>query len=273
MITAWNGIALSSFAEAACVLGRKEYLDAAICNAEFLTDKMFTDGRLRHSLAKGRTGVEAFLQDYAFLIEGFLLLHKVTFEGRWLKRAIDFTEIIRKEFLDERRVQLYDVGENQQELFLRPGSITDSPIPSGASAAVMQFFKINHITDDDRLAGLASGLVKKMTGIMQENPLATANWLNVVDFYLSSPIEAVTLGNRESPQTQMLLQTLCERYIPNSVMVAFDPHDPGALPQVALLQDKSSIDGRTIVYICQGYSCREPVTEPEALKQVLQRLS
>jgi uncharacterized protein len=272
VITGWNGLMLAALAEAACSLDRNDYLKAAEANAEFLTDRLTVGGRLRHSYAGGKAKTGAFLQDYAFLTEGLLLLHQATFRGKWLRKAVELTKTVREEFWDEQQGKLFDAGRDCRELFLRPGSTADTPMPSGASQTALEFLKLGRITADEELSRIGGRLVDRFAGAAGDNPMAMANWLNAADFYLSQPAEFAILGEISSVKTKSLLREICGRWLPNKVAAALDPDDAEPAEGIALLENKAMIDGRPTVYLCRGFTCQEPVTKPEDLKRLMAKL-
>ena len=90
VLTSWNGLMLAAFAEAAVVLDRDDYRDVAVTNGAFLLDKLVEEsGRLLRTYKDGQAKLYGYLEDYAFLIDGLLLLHEATFGERWLKGAIE----------------------------------------------------------------------------------------------------------------------------------------------------------------------------------------
>ena len=74
ILTSWNGLMLAAFAEAASVLGRKDYAEVAERNAEFLLANLLNDGRLLRTYKDGKAKLNGYLEDYAFLIDGLLML-------------------------------------------------------------------------------------------------------------------------------------------------------------------------------------------------------
>src|SRR5258708_40327703 len=80
ILTAWNGLMLASLAEAARALGREDYKQAAIRNAEFLLTRMRRDGRLFRSYKEGKANIKGYLGEYTNLIDGLFELYPTTFE-------------------------------------------------------------------------------------------------------------------------------------------------------------------------------------------------
>ena len=272
ILTGWNALMLASLAEAACVLGRKDYLDAAVRNAAFIMESLVVNGRLKHSFAKGKSKTSAFLQDYAYLGEALLILHQATFESRWLNQAVDLSRNIVEQFWDETELQLFDVAKASQDLFMRPRSITDSPIPSGASSASLLMLKISLLTGDDGFADIASKSIQKTLTEMRQHPLSTAHWLNALDFHLSEPVEIAVLGEPDDPKTHELSHEICVHWLPNKVLAARDPRDKSIF-MTGLIAGKQMMGNNPTVYVCRGFTCYEPVSDAKLLLPLLENKS
>ena len=91
VLTAWNGLMLQTFAEAARYLDdakmRSHYLDVATRNAAFLLESMRAAEGLHRSWRAGSLGPSGFLEDYAALILGLLELYQADFNDRWFVAA------------------------------------------------------------------------------------------------------------------------------------------------------------------------------------------
>ena len=82
----WNGLMIGAMARAGARLAEPRYIAAAERAAGFVLSRMVdtAEGTLLHAFREGRAHVAAFLDDYAFLVEGLLQLHGATGDGRWL---------------------------------------------------------------------------------------------------------------------------------------------------------------------------------------------
>ena len=273
ILASWNGLMLASLAEAAVTLGRKDYLKAAVKNGLFLLDLMTSDGFLRRVYSHGQAKISGYLEDYALVADGLLNLHQVTLTGQWLKEAIRLSEIIVKDFWDDEAGIIYDTGERHQALFVRPKSTQDGALPSGSSAATQVLLKVAHITDDKRLQRIAERSLLTMRENLTRYPLSFGNWLCTLDFYLSNKKEIVIVGPSDDRSTAEMMRVLYKTWLPNKVIAGLDTNDPTAIVGLKLLNGKTMINGQSTVYICEGYSCRTPVTTPDLLKNQLQTLS
>jgi len=268
ILASWNGLTLSSLAEAACILERDDYLSAAVSNASFLVNSMTESGYLRHSYKDGHARGEGYLSDYAMVIGGFISLHRATFKGEYLKHAIKIAEIMAREFWDESEGTFYDTGSRHETLFARPRSMQDSSLPSGASAATLELQKLSRITGNRQFERIAERSLRPMKDLVTRYPLGFGNWLNCLDFYLSTPEEIAVVGPRRHPDTLALKQVICGYWLPNTTVTALDTDDP--LPAIIkATEGKEMVNERPTVYICRNYACLPPVTSPDALREKL----
>lgn len=267
VIASWNGLMLSSLAEAACVLRREDYKGAAAANGAFLLSSMMAGTYLKHTWKDGKAKVEGFLDDYAQVIEGLLNLHQATFSAEWLRRAIQMAEVMVDEFWDETTGTWYDSSKRHPDLFIRPSGTYDGAVPSGASAATLVLLKIERLTGNNNMERIA---VRALQGVAESaisHPLGFCNWLCALDFYETPPQEIVVASRGQNdPATEALMQVLYSKWLPNKVTVPFDPSDPAAITGLPLLEGKTMIDGRPTVYLCEHYTCGTPVTTPDALR-------
>ena len=269
ILTSWNGLMLASLAEAACVFSRDDYLEAAVANGSFLLKAMISNGYLKHTCKDGKARIEGYLDDYALLIEGLLNLHQATFSGIWLKEAIRLTDVMIEEFWDEAAIMFYDTGKRHETLFIRPSNSHDGVMPSGSSAAASALMKISRLTGNERLEQLAMNLLETMQGKISRYPLGFGNWLCALYFCLSSSKEIVIIGSRENTATADLLRVLFNTWLPNKVVVAHDPKDTSPMDNLILFKNRAMINNKPTVYVCEQYSCRTPVNDPDLFRELL----
>jgi len=266
ILASWNGLMLSSLAEAACTLRREDYRSAAVASGSFLLKSMTAGGYLKHTYKDGRGLINGYLEDYAMVIQGLMSLHQATLSGKWLKQAIRLADTMLEQFWDKASGTLYDTSTDRTDLIVRPRSTTDGAIPSGASVAAIVLLRLGRLTDNKRFEEIALKGLQSVRDLMSVYPLGFSNWLCALDFYLSAPREIALVGS-SSPATFELLQVLCKKWLPNAVFAALDPAHP--VTGVKLLENREMVDHRPTVYICQRYSCHRPVTEASDLEKQL----
>jgi uncharacterized protein YyaL (SSP411 family) len=88
VLCAWNGLLLTSFCTAARVTSEQQWLEEAQrLGADLL--RIFAAGPvLQHRACGADVAIDAFLDDYAYLIEGLLALYQTDFDTTWLHRSL-----------------------------------------------------------------------------------------------------------------------------------------------------------------------------------------
>jgi uncharacterized protein YyaL (SSP411 family) len=176
VLTAWNGQMIAGYAAAGQALKEPEYLAAAARAAEFLLANLRTaDGRLRRSF-DGRPGVagparlNAYLDDYAFLVHGLLNLHDATGEARWLTEAKALTDTMVRWHGDEQQGGFFYTSHDHEKLFARAKDQYDGAQPAGNSVALRNLVRLAKLTGDARYAALADKGFRAFAGPLRSNP-------------------------------------------------------------------------------------------------------
>ena len=272
ILTSWNGLMLGAFAEASAVLDRDDYRRIAADNGAFLLDNLIDEtGRLLRTYKNGRAKLRGYLEDYAFLVDGLLLLHEATFGERWLAAAIELGRQMTDLFWDDSSNQCYDTGRDHEALVVRPRDVTDNAIPSGSSAAASALLRLAILTGDSDYREKAEASLRSASALMQRFPTAAGHWLGALDFFLSRPKEVVIVGARGDDATEQLVREVYREYVPNRVFVGVDPrswrNDAGGM--IPLLEGREMVSGRPTAYVCENYVCRLPTGDPMELGREL----
>ncbi len=265
----WNSLMLASMAEAASVLDRVDYLEAAISNAAFLRQALHNGEFLKHSYKDAQAKINGYLSDYALLSQGLLALYEATFQYRWLHAAKDLGRAIVDQFWDESQGCFYDAGQGQETLVIRPRNIFDNALPSGSSAAAHVLLHLARLTDNKGYESLATTAIRSVQGLIVRYPSGFGNWLCALDFYLSKPKEIAVVGQPEDPAMISLMSAINLRYLPNKILAGANPDESSQIIGIPLLQDRTMIENKPTAYVCEGNVCQIPVTDPDALADLL----
>jgi uncharacterized protein YyaL (SSP411 family) len=268
ILAAWNGLMLRSFALAARVTGREDYREAARKNAAFVLDGLRENGRLRRSYKDGRARFNGYLEDYAMVADGLVALYEATFEVRWLSAAGELCDAMNELFWDEEQRTFYDTPADHEDLVTRPRDVYDNAAPSGTSVATDVLLRLSLLLDRDDYRVRAENVLESLSGGMEKLPGAFGRLLAALDFRLSRPKEIAIVGDPEVKDTEALLDTLFGRYLPNKVVAGRAP-DGEAASLIPLLADRPMRDGKATAYVCEGYACQNPTTDPEELARQL----
>ena len=265
----WNGLMLTSIAEAALVLRRDDYMEAAISNATFLMQSLYDGEFLKHSYKDGQARINGYLLDYALLCKGLLSLYEATFQARWRQAAEDLAQAMVEQFWDESHGCFYDTSSAHETLVGRPRNIHDNALPSGSAAAASVLLHLARLTDNKVYERMASYTIRSVQELMVRYPSGFGHWLCALDFYLSRPTEIVVVGKPENPATQSLVNVIKQRYMPNIVLAGRIPNYKADIANVPLLKERDMIDNKPTAYVCEDYACQSPVTDPNVLASIL----
>ncbi len=269
VLASWNGLMLAAFAEAAAVLGREDYLAAAVRNAEFIAGRMVRDGRLLRSWKDGRAHITGYLEDHAMVGVGLHALYEATFDRRWLDESRRLADEALRLFWVPEREAFFDTGHDQEALVVRPRNLFDNAVPSGTSVAIDWLLRLAVVLGEERYEATALAALRPMADLMQRYPSGFGRYLSALDFHLGPTAEiALVWRDGERAALAPLLATVHGRYQPNRVLVGAREGDPAAAG-LPLLAQRGAVAGRPTAYVCQHYVCRQPVTDPEALARQL----
>ncbi|HVB62573.1 MAG TPA: thioredoxin domain-containing protein [Ktedonobacteraceae bacterium] len=269
ILTAWNGLMLHAFAEAARYLDRPDYLQVAINNAEFLLGKLQRDGRLLRTCKDGHAHLNGYLEDYAFLADGLLALYEASFDARWFSEARRLLDEAITLFADEQNGGFFDTGSDHETLIARPKDVTDNATPAGNSVAADVLLRLTAFSGEDDYRQRADDYLRPLAGNMAQAPQAFGHALGVLEFALSSSKEIAIIGDPRAADTRALLAVVNDQYRPNSVLACAALGDNTAIETVPLLADRPMKDDLATAYVCQHFVCLAPVNTAEELERLL----
>ncbi|HYG82066.1 MAG TPA: thioredoxin domain-containing protein [Pyrinomonadaceae bacterium] len=265
ILTAWNGLMLASFAEACAILERDDYREVAEKNAEFVLANLRRDGLLLRTHKDGQSKLNGYLEDYAFLADGLLALYQATGTLRWLEEARALTDKMIEEFWDEEEGGFFYTGKSHEELIVRSKDYFDNATPSGNSVAAEVLLHLSALTGEEDYARKAVALFRLLRDTLKRYSSAFGRLLGALDFHLSTPKEVAIVGPVGSEETRPLLREVWARYLPNKIVAQAAEGDARAAELVPLLRDRKAINGRPTAYVCEHYTCQQPVTNAEEL--------
>jgi uncharacterized protein len=261
-LAAWNALAIAALAEAGAVLGRQDYLDAARTCTEFVWGTMRNaDGRLLRSFKDGRAQLNAYLEDHAFLLEALLTLYETTFEPQWFEHSQALAETMLARFHDPERGGFFSTSDDHEALIARRKEIGDHPIPSGNSSAALGLLRLAALSGERSYEQAAEGVFRLFAEPAVRHPEAFAHLLRAIDFHLSPTKEVALVGDDLSE----LAGVVRSEHRPHLVL-AGGPEDSGTPP---LLQGRTAVGGKPTAYVCESFTCQQPVTDARALSDLL----
>jgi hypothetical protein len=257
ILLAWNALFLSALAEAAAVLERDDWMDAARTNGRFLLNELRRDdGRFLRSWGAPHL---AYAEDYAALLEALCTLVELD-DVSWLTDAVIVAAEVLRLFHDDEHGGFFTTGYDAEALIVRAKDFFDNATPSANALAANGLLRLAALTGDMRYEQPAVAILRAFARPMASHPTSFAHLLQALERHLSTPIEIAIVGLPDDPRTRALRREVTSRLIPSSVTVT-----GAATATGPLLTDRPQRDGTPTAYVCEHYACRVPVTEPEAL--------
>lgn len=270
VVTAWNGLVIAALAECGTLLDRPEYLAAARQCADGLLATHYLDGRLRRVSLDGRAGAApGVAEDYGDLADGLLTLFQATGAAGYLDTAGRLLRTARELFVstDPQRpdtARVHDTAVDAATLLWRPSTDADNAEPCGASSLAGALLTWSALTDDTDARAVAERIVRGGAALARREPRFAGHFLSVAEAMLAGPLQVAVVGHGSEPAAP-LLEVMRRSTSPGLVSVAGVPDAPG----IALLAGRDPVGGRPAAYVCRGFVCRAPVTEPEELAAAL----
>jgi uncharacterized protein YyaL (SSP411 family) len=271
VLTDWNGLMIAALARAGRVLSDSSLVAAALRSAAFIHGAMWSGGDLLHRYRDGEAALQANLDDYAFLAWGEIELYQATLEPEHLGRAIQLTDAMVDRFLDAERGGFFFSAEGKADLIVRQREVYDGAVPSGNSVALYNLVRLARLTGRPDYEKLVSDMASAFSRQVASQPAAFTFFLSAMDMVIGPSQELVIVGDPTADDTRSLLAVAREGYHPNLVVLLRRPRDAGkAIAELAPFTESFDLlDGRAAAYLCSGFACERPVSEPDALRGLL----
>ncbi len=266
IITSWNALMMTTFAEAGRYLDEPQYTNIAIKNAEFILDELFIENRLSRSWRAGQANNKAYLEDYSSLILALLSLYQSDPDVRWYRYALELADEMMLLFSDKDG-GFFDTGMDHESLIMRPKELQDNATPSGSALAATAMLQISALGDRLHWRDTAEAMLGSIIEHMLHYPNAYAKWLSAANFAFGQAIEVAIIGDLKSEPGQTLRKALWATYHPEMIaaLSSYPPH-PDSPP---LLSERDLLDGRSTAYVCHNQVCKMPVkTSRDLIDQI-----
>jgi len=259
-LTSWNGLMLKGYVDAYKVFQKKEYLDAALLNARFISEKQLqANGALFHNYKNGKSTINGYLEDSAAVVDAFIALYEVTLDKKWINAAKKITDYAIEYFFDEDTSMFYFTSKEDAQMVTRTVEYRDNVIPASNSIMAKNLFVLAHHFDSKKYSDTATQMLKNVQPEMEKYPGGFSNWLDLLTNYQSPFYEIVVVGDRAHEKVKDLNQ----QYLPGKLIAGSTK--PGTAP---LLKGRY-LEGKTYIYVCVNNTCKLPVTEVDAALKLL----
>jgi uncharacterized protein YyaL (SSP411 family) len=272
VLTDWNGLMIAAFASASRVLKKPEYLAAAVKAAEFIEKNLRDErGRLLHRWRDKEAAIAANLNDYAFLIHGYLELYQAGFDERWLSDAKALADEMIGRFWDKKDGGFYLTADDAEALIARPKEIYDGAIPSGNSFAALDLFLLERFTMEPSYKKYGEETLRAFGPALSAEPANYPQMLTALDFTAGPSTEIVLAGDAGDPGLLAMRREIDSFFLPNKIVVFHASGERGRAIEALspFLKNQKAVRGKVTAYVCRNFTCELPVTDARALKALL----
>ena len=260
ILTAWNGLMLAAFAEAAAVLDSPEYLEIAKRNADFLLAELRRPEGLLRTWKDGMAKLNGYIEDYANLADGLIELYQISADEKHLTEAKRLADSMITEFWDDENGGFFFTSNDHEELIVRNKDFFDNATPSGNSVAADVLLKLSKFYGEEKYAAFALTALRLASAQIKRFPSGFGRALSTLEFHLSNVKEVAIVGKRGSA----LEREVWSEYRPFKVVaVGINNHD------VPLLRDRLQLKGVPTAYVCENFVCGRPVTTVNELRDLI----
>ena len=264
ILTDWNGLMIAALAKAGRVLDEPKYTSAAVKAADFIMRRLRDkNGRLMKRYRDGKAGLPAHLNDYAFVVWGFLELYQANFKTIYLQEALRLNDLMIKHFWDGQNGGLFMTADDGEKLLIRNKEIYDGAIPSGNSVAALNLLRLGHMTGRQDYLQKAESIGNAFSGAVNRYPPGHAHLMVALEYAQHPNYEVVIAGKPRAKDTRAMLTALRKPFLPGKVVVVrpADKKEAAAIIRLAPYTEfMVPKDGKATAYVCTNFVCKLPTT-------------
>jgi uncharacterized protein YyaL (SSP411 family) len=275
VLTAWNGLMIAAFARASRVLedtersgGTEAHLRSAVAAASFIRDVMWRtdDKTLLRRYRNGDAAIEGYAEDYAYLIFGILELFQATGDAQWLTWARELQARQDELFRDAVGGGWFSTTGADPSVLVRMKEDYDGAEPAPTSVSAMNLLTLAHLTGESAYAARAQEAIESFGGRLEDMGRAVPFMAAALSASITEGEQIVIVGTRGEADTLAMWQAAHKKYRPFAVVTLVTPDQQAALAShMPWTMDMKMIDGKATVYVCKGFVCNAPSTDPAAL--------
>jgi uncharacterized protein YyaL (SSP411 family) len=262
VLVSWNALAIRGMVRAGRVFDRADWIASARRALEFIHTTMWRDGRLCATYKDGRAHLNAYLDDYAFLLAALIEMMQAEFAPRDLEFAEDLAEVMIEQFEDRAAGGFFFTSRDHETLIHRPKPAHDNPTSSGNAMAAWALNRLAALTGDTRYSDAAERTLALFYPAMRQQPGGFAAMALALDELLTPPATAVLRGKPE--MLEVWSRALAREARPDILIVAV----ADGIADLPPVLDKPAQSSPVTGWLCRGTVCLAPVADLEDFRRL-----
>jgi uncharacterized protein YyaL (SSP411 family) len=254
VLASWNGLMIKGLADSYKAFNDKRFLKNAVDNGNFIIDNLLKNsGQILHSYKAGESKINGYLEDYASVISGFISLHEITLDKKWLDYSKKMTEYVYDNFYNNSNQMFYFTSIKDDKLINRTVDFRDNVIPSSNSIMANNLFLLSHYYDNENYFNTASTMLNNVLTEIGSYPSSFSNWLDLMLKMSDSFYEVAITGKKAISLTEEI-NTIFQ---PNKLIIGSEKESNLPLLKNRFIKDE------TYIYVCVKKACKLPVKTSE----------
>ncbi len=268
ILSAWNGLMIHGMAISGRLLNKPDYTASAIRAAYYLKNHGWKNNQLFASIKDDKATLNAYLDDYAFIIYGLLELLQNQWDNELYIWALQLADTLLSDFEDSNYGGFYFTSHQHEKLIQRLKNVSDDAMPAGNAIAAQVLNQLGYLAGRPHYIDAARNCLKSAWSAINHAPISHCALLNTLDEYLSPPR---TLIIRSSANNEENWQKITQQYYLPDTMIYTIPSTQ--TPHSSLADKIPSENNTPVAYPCDGFKCHSPITKLAELKTYLKNNS
>jgi len=260
ILVSWNALMIKGMARAARVFGDATWRASARQAAEFIRATLWRDGRLLATYKDGTAHLNAYLDDYAFLLDALIELMQHEFRAADLEWARALADVLLDQFEDREHGGFFFVSHDHEQLLYRAKSGRDHATPSGNGIVALALNRLGHLAGEPRYSEAAARTLRAFKTLLEQEPIAHTSLCAALEEELAPPAVVILRGD----DTSAWQRELNGRYLPHVLTLAIPSGQPD-LPATLAKPAGAAVNA----WVCRGVTCLPPITDRAELLSVL----
>lgn len=267
ILTDWNALMIAAFAKAGSVFGEEEFITKSETAFRFIEENLFNNGSLYHRYKDGEYKINAFADDYSFLIWAAIELYEATLEVSYLKKAVLFSEQFIEKFWDKNDGAFYFTDTNSEELLGRQKQIYDGAVPSSNSVALISLIRLSRITGRTDFENYANSIGEYFSSDLIRSGSSITHGLQAIQYLNNNPKEIVVVDNT-SPSKEVLSE-IRTVFSPFKVCLFKNSERNEIFEFADYTRAMERINQSITFYYCSNHICKNPTNNLSQIQNLL----
>jgi len=266
ILVSWNGLMIKGMNISGRVFGQQAWVKSAQHAVDFIRTTLWKNNRLLATYKDGKAHLNAYLDDYVFLLDGLLELMQTEFRVIDLEFATALAEVLLDQFEDKSMGGFFFTSHDHEQLIHRPKPVYDNATASGNGIAALVLQRLGYILSEQRYIQSAEKTIRLFYSTMSEQLNGYCSLLLAFDEMMFPPNIIVLRG--QSFDLVKWQSTLQSRY-PHMLILAL-PVELINLP-LSLNKAVSSSEaaaGSVGAWVCTATGCLPEITNLQDLLHV-----